>query len=105
MTHELCKARVLRSPGGGRDLPLRPHQPLLMGILNLTPDSFSDGGRFHSVDQALAQAMLLVEEGADILDLGAESSRPGASPVSVEEELARLLPVPSPLRYISSAPG
>lgn len=63
-----------------------------MGILNLTPDSFSDGGKYLDPSQALARAKQLAAEGADILDLGAESTRPGASPVSVQEELQRLLP-------------
>ncbi|MSR77471.1 MAG: dihydropteroate synthase [Candidatus Omnitrophica bacterium] len=66
---------------------------LLMGVLNLTPDSFSDGGRFSDVNQALDQAALMIREGADILDLGAESTRPGAFPVSAAQELDRLLPV------------
>ncbi|MFH1801098.1 MAG: dihydropteroate synthase [Candidatus Omnitrophota bacterium] len=66
---------------------------LLMGILNITPDSFSDGGRYLDPEAAFAQAMRLVGEGADLLDLGAESTRPGASPVTGREELERLLPV------------
>lgn len=66
---------------------------LVMGILNVTPDSFSDGGRFTDLDAALAQAERLLEEGADILDIGAESTRPGHQPVSAEEERHRLLPV------------
>jgi dihydropteroate synthase len=68
-------------------------RPKIMGIVNLTPDSFSDGGRLVSVKAALAHAEQLIAEGADILDLGAESSRPGAPPVSLEDELARLMPV------------
>jgi dihydropteroate synthase len=67
--------------------------PLLMGIVNITPDSFSDGGRFLSPDSALRHAERLISEGADMLDLGAESSRPGACALPLEEELARLLPV------------
>ncbi len=67
--------------------------PLLMGIVNVTPDSFSDGGRYVTVDQAVERAMALVSEGADILDLGAESTRPGATPVGEQEEMDRLLPV------------
>jgi dihydropteroate synthase len=66
---------------------------LLMGILNITPDSFSDGGRYLDPEVASAQALKLVGEGADILDLGAESTRPGAKPVTSREELERLLPV------------
>ena len=64
-----------------------------MGILNVTPDSFSDGGRYLDPEAAYAQAVRLVEEGADIIDLGAESTRPGALPVTDREELERLLPV------------
>lgn len=67
--------------------------PLLMGVVNITPDSFSDGGQFLSAQAAIAQAERLVSEGAAILDLGAESTRPGSAPVSEDEELARLLPV------------
>ena len=66
---------------------------LVMGIVNVTPDSFSDGGHFFSIDRALAQAMQLVEEGADILDIGGESTRPFSDPVSESEELDRVLPV------------
>ena len=68
-------------------------RPLVMGIVNATPDSFSDGGRFLDPAQAVAHARLLVDEGADLLDIGGESSRPGAQPVPVEEELRRVLPV------------
>jgi dihydropteroate synthase len=68
-------------------------QPKIMGIVNITPDSFSDGGQFASVQAALKHAEQLIKDGADILDLGAESSRPGAPPVSLEDELARLMPV------------
>ena len=64
-----------------------------MGIVNVTPDSFSDGGKHRSSGQAVAHAMRLIEEGADILDVGGESTRPGATPVSLEDELARVLPV------------
>jgi dihydropteroate synthase len=65
-------------------------RPRVMGIVNLTPDSFSDGGRFYTPSAAIEHARQLVEQGADILDLGAESSRPGAQPVSAEEEWRRL---------------
>ena len=67
-------------------------QPKVMGIVNLTPDSFSDGGRYSSLSIALENAQTLLAQGADILDIGGESSRPGAEPVSVEEELKRVLP-------------
>jgi dihydropteroate synthase len=68
-------------------------RPLVMGIVNVTPDSFSDGGRFASVEAATSHARRLIQEGADILDIGGESTRPGAAGVSVAEELARVLPV------------
>lgn len=73
--------------------PLRLDRPRIMGIVNVTPDSFSDGGRHADPDAAVAHALRLVEQGADILDVGGESTRPGAEPVGVEEELARVLPV------------
>jgi len=68
----------------------RPH---VMGIVNVTPDSFSDGGKYSSTELAVAHAIELVEQGADILDIGGESTRPGATPVSLEDELQRVLPV------------
>ena len=68
-------------------------QPKIMGIVNLTPDSFSDGGKHGDVQSAMQHAEQLLTDGADILDLGAESSRPGAPPVSLDDELARLMPV------------
>ena len=68
-------------------------QPKIMGIVNLTPDSFSDGGQHVGLSVALHHAEQLISQGADMLDLGAESSRPGAPPVSLEDELARLLPI------------
>lgn len=68
-------------------------EPRVMGIVNVTPDSFSDGGRHATASAALAHCERLLAEGADILDIGGESSRPGAAPVPVEQELARVLPV------------
>ncbi|MFN3352327.1 MAG: dihydropteroate synthase [Brevundimonas sp.] len=67
--------------------------PRVMGIVNVTPDSFSDGGRLASAQAAIEHAMRLVADGADILDIGGESTRPGAAPVAVDEEIARTLPV------------
>lgn len=67
--------------------------PVLMGVVNVTPDSFSDGGAFLSPDAAIEQARHLVDEGAAILDIGGESTRPGAAPISIDEELRRVLPV------------
>jgi dihydropteroate synthase len=66
---------------------------LVMGILNITPDSFSDGGRFSSLDAAIKQAEKMISEGADILDIGGESTRPGSAPVPAGEEIARVVPV------------
>lgn len=73
--------------------PLDLTQPVVMGVLNVTPDSFSDGGRFLRLDDALRQAEAMVTEGAAILDIGGESTRPGASIVSVQEEMDRVLPL------------
>ncbi|CZZ91688.1 dihydropteroate synthase [Bordetella ansorpii] len=73
-------------------------RPLVMGIVNVTPDSFSDGGEHDDTDSAVAHARQLIAEGAHILDLGGESTRPGADPVSIEDELRRLLPVIEALR-------
>jgi dihydropteroate synthase len=67
--------------------------PRVMGIVNVTPDSFSDGGKFNTTDKAVAHAMQLVAQGADILDIGGESTRPGATPVPLDEELKRVIPV------------
>ncbi len=79
-------------------------RPLLMGILNITPDSFSDGGRFYHPEAALRRAAEMVEEGADLIDVGAESTRPGAAAVPAAEELTRLLPVLRLLRSHLSVP-
>ncbi len=72
---------------------LRFDRPVIMGVLNVTPDSFSDGGRFADVEAALAHARRMAADGADIIDVGGESSRPGSDTVPVGEELARVLPV------------
>jgi dihydropteroate synthase len=70
-----------------------PRPALLMGVVNVTPDSFSDGGKFFSADAAVAHALELVAQGAEILDIGGESTRPGAAPVGVAEEIRRVIPV------------
>jgi dihydropteroate synthase len=67
--------------------------PIVMGVLNVTPDSFSDGGSFVDPDNAIKQAQKMIDEGADIIDIGGESSRPGAKPVTLEEELRRISPI------------
>lgn len=83
----------------GQILQCREHALVLgkktyiMGILNVTPDSFSDGGHHNEVDQAVEQALLMIREGADIIDIGGESTRPGAAEVTLEEELKRVIPV------------
>jgi dihydropteroate synthase len=69
------------------------NRPLVMGIINATPDSFSDGGKFRTATDAIAQAELMIKSGADIIDIGGESTRPGATPVALQEELDRVLPV------------
>jgi len=79
-------------------------QTYLMGVLNVTPDSFSDGGEFHAPAAALAQAQRLVDAGADFIDIGGQSTRPGAEQVSVEEELNRVLPVVKALRSVLNVP-
>jgi dihydropteroate synthase len=68
-------------------------RPLVMGILNVTPDSFSDGGRFLETDRAIAHGRAMIAEGADVVDVGGESTRPGAEPVDTDEELRRVVPV------------
>jgi dihydropteroate synthase len=69
------------------------NRPIVMGILNATPDSFSDGGKYRTVKDALAQAELMISQGVELIDVGGESTRPGAEPVSLQEELDRVLPV------------
>ena len=73
--------------------PSKSQRPTVFGILNVTPDSFSDGGNFFSTEEAIAQAGRMISEGADAIDVGGESTRPGAKPVSAREELKRVLPV------------
>ncbi len=87
------------APLKARGVELSSQNPLVMGVLNLTPDSFYDGGRYQSLEAWQGQARKMVEEGADLLDLGAESTRPGADPVEAKEQLQRLLP---PLEWIKA---
>lgn len=79
-------------------------RPRVMGIVNVTPDSFSDGGEHATVDAAVAHALRLADEGADLLDIGGESTRPGAADVSVDEELARVIPVIERLAQATTLP-
>ena len=76
---------------------------LIMGILNVTPDSFSDGGKWNTPDAAVAHVKKMIEEGADIIDIGGESTRPGAAAVSVEEEIHRVVPVIQAIRYLCAS--
>ena len=85
-----------------RALDLSQHS-IIMGVLNVTPDSFSDGGEFFTTEKAIEQGVRMAAEGAQIIDVGGESTRPGAEPVSAEEELARVLPVIVKLRERTSA--
>lgn len=83
------------------DFALRTH---VMGVLNVTPDSFSDGGRFSTVESAVARGMQMIEEGADFIDVGGESSRPGSDPVSPVEEIRRVVPVIERLAKVTPTP-
>ncbi|HNX90455.1 MAG TPA: dihydropteroate synthase [Candidatus Omnitrophota bacterium] len=84
--------------------PQKNVRTLIMGILNVTPDSFSDGGKYLSPDKAVERVMEMIEDGADIIDIGGESSRPGAEAVSAEEEIKRVLPVICAIRKVSDIP-
>lgn len=79
-------------------------RPLIMGILNITPDSFYDGGRYISFEKALVRAFEIIEHGADLIDIGGESTRPGAEPVTMEEEERRVIPVIKEIRKKSDIP-
>lgn len=80
------------------------HYPLLMGILNVTPDSFSDGNRFLKVDNAIGHGLEMLDDGAEIIDVGGESTRPGSDPVAEEEELRRVMPVIAGIREKTERP-
>lgn len=82
------------------NIELNFDKPLIMGILNVTPDSFSDGGKYFSKDLAVDHALKMIDEGADIIDLGGESTRPGSDPVSLDEELERTIPVIKKLKSL-----
>lgn len=77
---------------------LKLDRPLIMGIVNVTPDSFSDGGRFFSRDRAIEHGLKLIQDGADLLDIGGESTRPGSLPVNLDDEMQRVIPVIEALR-------
>ncbi len=80
------------------------NRPQIMGVLNVTPDSFSDGGRYTAIGKALEHAAAMVQEGADLIDIGGESTRPGACPVTVQEELDRVIPLVEKLTRELPAP-
>jgi dihydropteroate synthase len=94
---EMASTAILRTR-------LAARAPLVMGILNVTPDSFSDGGCYEARDAALKHALSMVDEGADIIDVGGESTRPGAASVSVAEELERVIPVIEAIRVETDLP-
>jgi dihydropteroate synthase len=96
MSYQVWKLATRELPYGERTL--------VMGILNVTPDSFSDGGKFFDLDQAAAQAETMIDEGADIIDIGGESTRPGSEFVSEEEELRRVLPIIERVKQRGSLP-
>ncbi|MCA8912324.1 MAG: dihydropteroate synthase [Planctomycetes bacterium] len=91
MSASFPNLREIKIPGPSGDRAFRP--PLVMGILNVTPDSFSDGGKHVSTDAAASAGEAMLEDGADIIDIGGESTRPGAAPVTVKQEIARTAPV------------
>ncbi len=95
--------KSMRWKAHAHTLPVQ-ERVLIMGVLNVTPDSFSDGGCYQNLDAAVAHAVAMEAEGADLLDIGGESSRPGARPVSLEEELARVLPVVTALTRLVRVP-
>ncbi|MDF1756732.1 MAG: dihydropteroate synthase [Legionellaceae bacterium] len=81
--------------------PTAKRNPLVMGILNTTPDSFYDGGKYTTEELAYQRALAMIEEGADIIDIGGESAKPGAVPVSIKEEISRVIPLITKIRSIS----
>lgn len=101
MSSSAAPGQVWRFGARSYDLDRRP---LVMGILNVTPDSFSDGGRFDSPERAADRAVAMVDEGADIIDIGGESTRPNVSPVPAADELRRVVPIVEKLAGIVSVP-
>jgi len=94
-------SQVKRRAGAGIDT-IHDGRPLIMGILNVTPDSFSDGGKFSGLNAALQQVELMLSEGADIIDIGGESTRPGSDPVAAGEQIQRVVPVIQAIRQQGS---
>lgn len=101
MVQQPCSTFCIRCGNRLLHLGQRVH---VMGILNVTPDSFSDGGRFMALDQAIERAEWMIEEGVDLIDVGGESSRPGADPIPAGEEMKRVLPVIKALAERISVP-
>src|SRR5580700_7229745 len=95
----MLRRKLFRLKLPSRNLIL-DRRTLIMGVLNVTPDSFSDGNKFYTEEEAIAHALLMERAGADVLDIGAESTRPGSEGISAEEELRRLLPVLGGLRRL-----
>lgn len=89
---------------GKKDFDFTSSRATIMGILNVTPDSFSDGGRYNNLDAAKRHALQLVEDGADIIDIGAESTRPGHQQITIEEECERLLHILTTLKDLTDVP-
>ena len=98
----MAQLNNLNSVQGDVNLLLNVKPPQIMGVLNITPDSFSDGGRFTVVEKAIQQALNMVEHGASIIDIGGESTRPNATPVSTAEEISRVVPVIQGIRLKSN---
>ena len=87
-----------------RDIVLDWKTPYIMGILNLTPDSFSDGGKYNTTEKAINHYKKMIQDGADIIDIGGESTRPFSQKITVEEEICRVIPVSASTRRVSSGP-
>src|SRR5690606_20691001 len=94
-------SQVKRRAGAGIDT-IHGGRPLIMGILNVTPDSFSDGGKFSGLNAALQQVELMLSEGADMIDIGGESTRPGSDPVAAGKQIQRVVPVIQAIRQQGS---
>jgi dihydropteroate synthase len=97
------RTRINKVGTAGIYLPFEK-RPLIMGILNVTPDSFSDGGQYYDRDKAIEHGLAMVEQGADIIDIGGESTRPGAAEVTVEEEIGRVIPIIEKIKASSGVP-
>lgn len=99
----VVQEKPTRMPVSSKQL-FKKDKTLIMGILNVTPDSFSDGGQFNQTDQAVAHTLEMIRDGADIIDVGGESTRPGHLPVTLEEELGRVIPIIKAIRKETDIP-